>query len=159
MDRRGSYYSGLPPAPQQDRSAGLQRQGEGVVLREWAWETQHETLGSPPPARWDESSFPNLSPWSSLKTLILQPLLQTQRPLPAPAPAPQVWWEGTSDSFSVPSPIQQAGPGHLIERSLGIWGPLGPQDGASGKRKTEKMPLRGEVLGKEGKEEEGVAMF
>lgn len=51
----------------------LQRQGERVVLREWAWETRHEILGSPPPARGDESSFPKLSPWSSLKTLILQP--------------------------------------------------------------------------------------
>lgn len=63
---------------------GLQRQGEGVLLRDWAWETQHETLGSPPPARWDESSFPNLSPWASLKTLILQPLLQIQGPLLPP---------------------------------------------------------------------------
>lgn len=110
MDRRGSHYFGLPPAPQLDQSVGLQRQGEEVMLREWAWETQHETLGSLSPARWYESPFPNLSPWASLKTLILQPLLQIQGPLLPPFYPPLLpdpaWWKGTTDSFSVPSPTQ-----------------------------------------------------
>lgn len=51
-----------------------------------------------------------------------------------------------------PSPTNQVGLGHLTEWSVGLWGPPASQDGASGKWRMERNgPLRGGVLGKEGR--------
>lgn len=61
-----------------------------------------------------------------------------------------------------PAPTNQAQPGHLIKWSMGNLGATRTPGWSFWFWEVEEgknWPLRGEVLGKEGKEEEVVAMF
>lgn len=61
----------------------------------------------------------------------------------------------------LPSPTNQAGPEHLTERAVSgqLWATRTPGWSFWEVEEGEHRPLRGGVLGKEGKEKEVVVMF